>query len=109
MRTSRGVPRANGKALGVAFVLSGVGIGFAETAESTTVALVLPDHLRGNGFGVLGLVQSVGDLGASLAAGILWAVFSPTVAFPYAAAWMLASIAASGLISGPFGEDPGVG
>jgi MFS family permease len=95
--------------LGLAFVLSGLGIGFAETAESTTVALVLPDHLRGNGFGVLGLVQSVGDLGASLVAGILWAVFSPTVAFVYAAAWMLASVVASGLISGPFGEDQRVG
>jgi MFS family permease len=92
--------------LGIAFVLSGVGIGFAETAESTTVALVLPDHLRGNGFGVLGLVQSFGDLGASLVAGVLWAVFSPTVAFMYAAAWMGASVAASLLIPGPSPEDP---
>jgi hypothetical protein len=58
---------------------------------------------------VLGLVQSVGDLGASLVAGILWAVFSPTVAFIYAAAWMLASVVSSGLISGPFGEDQGIG
>ena len=37
---------------------------------------MLPDHLRGNGFGVLGLVQSFGDLGATLIAGVLWAVFS---------------------------------
>lgn len=80
------------------FVLSGVGIGFAETAQSTVVAQLLPDHLRGNGFGVLGLVQSFGDLGATLVAGILWAVFSPTVAFGYAAAWMAASVAASGLL-----------
>jgi MFS family permease len=99
--------------LGIAFVLSGLGIGFAETAESTTVALVLPDHLRGSGFGVLGLVQSVGDLGASLVAGVLWAVFSPTAAFIYAAAWMVASLVASGLISGPSARtetsaDPGL-
>jgi len=40
----------------VAFMLAGVGIGFAETAESTVVAHLLPEHLRGNGFGVLGLV-----------------------------------------------------
>lgn len=80
------------------FLLAGVGIGFAETAQSTTVALMLPDHLRGNGFGVLGLVQSLGDLGATLVAGLLWAAFSPTVAFTYAAAWMAASLTASALL-----------
>ncbi len=78
------------------FLLSGVGIGFAETAESTVVAQLLPEHLRGNGFGVLGLVQAFGDLGATLVAGLLWAVFSPTVAFAYAAAWMALSVLASG-------------
>jgi MFS family permease len=82
----------------LAFLLGGVGIGFAETAESTVVALLLPDHLRGNGYGVLGLVQSVGDLGASLVAGVIWAVVSPTAAFVYVAAWMAASVLASGLL-----------
>jgi MFS family permease len=81
-----------------AFCLAGVGIGFAETAESSTVALHLPDRLRGNGYGVLGLVQSLGDLGASLVVGILWAAVSPTVAFTYAAAWMGASAASSILL-----------
>jgi MFS family permease len=77
------------------FLLAGVGIGFAETAESTAVALALPDHLRGNGYGMLGLVQSAGDIGATVVAGILWAVFSPAVAFSYAALWMLASVLTS--------------
>ena len=80
------------------FLLAGVGIGFAETAESTAVALALPERLRGKGYGLLGLVQSFGDLGATMTAGILWALFSPAVAFTYAAAWMAASIAASGLL-----------
>ena len=31
------------------FALAGIGIGFAETAESTVIALTLPDRLRGNG------------------------------------------------------------
>lgn len=79
-----------------AFLLAGVGVGFAETAESTTMALALPDRLRGNGFGILGLVQSAGDLGATVTAGILWAIFSPAVAFTYAAVWMLASLIATG-------------
>jgi MFS family permease len=83
------------------FLLAGVGIGFAETAESTAVALALPDRLRGNGFGVLGLVQSAGDLGATVTAGILWAVFSPAVAFTYAAAWMLASVVSSRALAPP--------
>lgn len=74
-----------------AFAAAGVGIGCAETAESTTVAQALPDRLRGNGFGVLGLVQSFGDLGATLVAGVLWAVVSPAAAFGYAAAWMVAA------------------
>lgn len=77
------------------FVLAGIGIGCAETAESTMVALSLPDRLRGNGYGVLGLVQSLGDLGASLVAGLIWALVSPTAAFAYAAAWMLAAVTAT--------------
>jgi MFS family permease len=95
----------------VGFVLAGLGIGCAETAESTMVALSLPDELRGNGYGLLGLVQSMGDLGASLVAGLIWAVVSPTAAFGYAAAWMLAAVIAISLIRGrpalpaPSGQD----
>ncbi|MGH3499245.1 MAG: MFS transporter [Nocardioidaceae bacterium] len=82
----------------VAFVLSGVGIGFAETAESTVLARGLPDRLRSNGFGVLGLTQALGDLGSTVVAGMLWALVSPTVAFGYAAVWMAASVVTSGLL-----------
>ena len=74
------------------FVLAGIGIGLAETAETAAVAIALPDRLRGNGYGILGLVQSAGDLGATLVAGVLWALASPFAAFAYAAAWMLASL-----------------
>jgi MFS family permease len=84
--------------LAAAFAAAGAGIGLAETAESATVALALPDRLRGNGFGLLGLLQSFGDLGATLTAGIIWSLWSPTAAFTYAALWMLASVAASRLI-----------
>ncbi|RYV50109.1 MFS transporter [Pengzhenrongella frigida] len=84
-----------------AFVLAGVGIGLAETAESTVVALMLPDRLRGNGFGVLGLVQSMGALAASLVVGFLWTVASPTLAFGYAAAWMMAAVVVTVLVVRP--------
>jgi len=84
-----------------AFLLSGIGIGLGETAESTTVALLLPDRLRGNGFAVLGLVQAAGDLVATVVAGFLWVALSPAVAFAYAAAWMLASFIASWVVRRP--------
>ena len=75
-----------------AFLLCGAGIGCAETAESTVVALMLPDRLRGNGFGVLGLVQSLGGLASSLIVGSLWAAGSPSLAFGYASVWMVAAL-----------------
>lgn len=81
-----------------AFLLAGLGIGLAETAESTVVARSLPDRLRANGFGALGLTQAVGDLAATLVAGVLWSFVSPTVAFGYAALWMAASVVASRLL-----------
>jgi MFS family permease len=81
-----------------AFALAGIGIGCAETAESSSVALQLPDRLRANGYGVLGLTQSFGDLGATLVAGILWATVSPTAAFTYATAWMLLSVISAPLL-----------
>lgn len=83
----------------VAFLLAGAGIGFAETAESTVVAQQLPERLRANGFGVLGLTQSIGDLAATVVAGVLWSLVSPAVAFGYAAVWMLASVVASGWLT----------
>ena len=84
--------------VGSGFLLAGIGIGLAETAQSTAVGLMLPDRLQGNGFAVLGLVQSVGDLDATVVAGVLWSLVSPTVAFAYAAIWMSASVVASGLL-----------
>jgi MFS family permease len=93
------------------FALAGLGIGLAETAQSATVALLLPDRLRGTGFGALGLVQAFGDLGASLVAGVLWATVSPTLAFGYAATWMTLSLLASLLVPRtiPAPEDAAVG
>ena len=78
-----------------AFLLAGSGIGLAETAESALVARLLPDHLRGSGFGLLGGVQSVGDFASSAIVGVLWTAVSSTVGFAYAAAWMAVSALAS--------------
>ena len=72
----------------IAFLLAGTGIGLAETAESSLVARLLPDRLRGSGFGLLGGVQSLGDFASSAAVGLLWSAVSPVAGFVYAAAWM---------------------
>ena len=95
--------------LAVAFAAAGVGIGLVETAESTTVAFALPDRLRGNGFGVLGLVQSFGDLGATVVAGVLWSVWSAPVAFAYATAWMVASTVTALVVRVPTRDMPPAG
>ncbi|MFZ1285005.1 MAG: MFS transporter [Propionicimonas sp.] len=81
------------------FGVAGIGIGLAETAESSLIAVNLPAELRSNAFGVLGLTQSVGDIGATVVAGVLWSAFGPQVAFGYAATWMLASVIASRVLA----------
>jgi MFS family permease len=72
----------------LAFLLAGSGIGLAETAESTLFARLLPAHLRGSGFGVLGGVQAFGDFSSSAVVGLLWTVASPSIAFIYAAVFV---------------------
>jgi MFS family permease len=81
------------------FVLAGSGIGLAETAESTLLASLLPDRLRGSGFGVLGAVQAGGDLVSTVVVGVLYTTVSPAAGFTYAAAWMLLSALASGALA----------
>ncbi|MGZ8582187.1 MAG: MFS transporter, partial [Actinomycetota bacterium] len=77
--------------LAAGFVLAGVGIGAAETAEHAAVAARAPEAIRGSAFGLLAALQSAGNLAASAVAGILWTAFSPTIAFVWLAAWMLAA------------------
>ncbi|MGH2630489.1 MAG: MFS transporter, partial [Actinomycetota bacterium] len=80
--------------LAAGFVLAGVGIGAAETAEHAAVATRAPEQIRGSAFGLLAALQSAGNLAASVVAGVLWTAFSPTVAFLWLAAWMLAAVIA---------------
>ena len=78
--------------LAVPFVLAGLGIGAAETAEHAAVASLAPAEVRGSAFGVLAAVQSAGNVAASAVAGIVWTVFSPTAAFTYLAISMLVAL-----------------
>jgi MFS family permease len=85
-------------AVALGFALAGAGIGLAEPTQSAVVSQLLPDRLRGSGFGVLGAVQATGDVVATVVAGVLYTVASPAVAFGYAAAWMAVAIIASGML-----------
>jgi MFS family permease len=80
------------------FALAGAGIGLAEPTQSAVISQLLPDRLRGSGFGVLGAVQATGDLVATVVAGLLYTLVSPGVAFGYAAAWMAVAVVASGML-----------
>jgi MFS family permease len=82
----------------LAFCLAGAGIGLAETAESTLVAQILPDRLRGSGFGVIGAVQTGGNLIGTVVVGILYTTVSPTAGFVYAAVWMALSVISAGVL-----------
>jgi MFS family permease len=75
--------------LAVGFILGGIAIGCAETAQHAAVAAPAPTALRGSAFGLLAAVQSFGQLAASTIAGLLWTLVSPTIAFSYLAACML--------------------
>jgi len=83
----------------LAFLLAGSGIGFAEPAESAAVATLLPDRLRPNGFGLLGVVQAIGALSSSAVVGLLWSTVSAAAGFVYAAAWMLAALVTSPMLT----------
>jgi MFS family permease len=78
--------------LAVWFITAGIAIGCVETAENSTVALLAPATARGSAFGLLAAAQSFGNLAASGVAGMLWTLFSPTVAFGYSASWMGVSV-----------------
>ena len=75
--------------LAPAFVLAGLGIGCAETAEHAAVASLAPVQVRGSSFGVLAAIQSVGNLAASAVAGVLWTRVSPSAAFAFLSSAMI--------------------
>ena len=90
---------ATGASIGLlagCFILAGIAIGCAETAQSAAVAHLAPERLRGSAFGLQAGLQSAGNLAASAIAGGLWTLVSPAAAFLYAAAWM--GIALTGML-----------
>lgn len=71
------------------FCLAGVYIAAEDALEGAMTADLVPTkESRGTAYGVMGTVNGIGDLAASVIVGALWTAISPAVAFAYAAAAM---------------------
>lgn len=76
---------ANLLVLAILFVAVGASKAAVETGQGSYASEILPAHARGRGFGLLGLVDGIGDLIASVAVGALWTATAPAWGFAYAA------------------------
>lgn len=70
--------------LAIAFILGGAYVGIEETLEDSLAAELLPQTLRGTGFGTMAVVNGLGDFISSLCVGWLWAAFGPKAGFGFA-------------------------
>jgi MFS family permease len=76
--------------LAVVFSCAGVYIAIQDALEGAIPADLVPISSRGTAYGLMGTVNGVGDLTASVLVGSLWTVVSPAAAFNCAGAVMLA-------------------
>lgn len=70
------------------FGIAGFSMAAEDALEGAMTADLVNEPLRGTAYGVLGTVNGVGDLVASVVVGFVWTTFSPAIAFMYAAAMM---------------------
>jgi MFS family permease len=70
------------------FAVAGFSIAVVDALQGAFTADLVSDPIRGTAYGVLGTVNGVGDLVASLVVGLLWTVWSPVWAFAYASTLM---------------------
>ena len=66
------------------FILAGTGIAITDGTERATAAELLPESVRGIGFGSLSFIQGIGGFASSFIVGLLWTQLSPTYGFLYA-------------------------
>ena len=75
--------------LAVVSVFAGAYIAAEDALEGAIPAEMVPSRSRGTAYGLMGAVNGVGDLGASVLVGSLWTAVSPPVAFAAAGILML--------------------
>jgi MFS family permease len=83
---------ANVAVLAVLFVAVGASTALVETSEGAHASELLDPAVRGRGFGLLGLVDGVGDLASSVVVGVLFTVTRPAWGFAYATALSAAGV-----------------
>ncbi|MDQ6948467.1 MAG: MFS transporter, partial [Actinomycetota bacterium] len=71
--------------LAALFALVGVSRALVDTGQGSYAAELLPDNIRGRGFGLIGLVDALGDLVANVVVGVLFTVATPAAGFIFAA------------------------
>jgi len=71
--------------LGLLFVVAGIAIAITDALERTVAADLLPENLRGTGYGTLATVNGIGDFASSSVVGLLWTAISPRAGFGYGA------------------------
>lgn len=76
--------------LGLLFALGGIFLAAEDTLEGAIAADLLPEDVRGTGYGVLATINGLGDFVSSIMVGLLWTSFAPGVGFAYAAILSLA-------------------
>lgn len=75
------------------FAIGGIYLAAEDGLEGAMTADLLPEAVRGTGYGVLATVNGLGDFVSSVVVGLLWVTISPAAGFVYAAirAWQAAS------------------
>jgi MFS family permease len=73
----------------IIFILGGIYVAVEDALEGAIAADLLPQELRGTGYGVMATVNGLGDFLSSLIVGFLWTYASPFYAFGYAAGMSL--------------------
>jgi MFS family permease len=68
----------------ILFGLAGIHGAFQQSLEKSAAAELLPQDVRGWGFGVLATANGIGDMVSSAVVGALWSVLSPDAGFLYA-------------------------
>lgn len=89
--------------LAVLFALVGVSRALVETGQGSYAAELLPDDIRGRGFGLVGLVDALGDLIANVVVGVLFTVATPAAGFIFAA--VMSSAGAATLLRPPSSDE----
>jgi len=82
-------------------ILAGVFIAWEDTIEGVAVRDYVDESIAGTAYGVLGVVNGIGDFVSSIVVGVLWTTVGPLPAFGYSVVVALAGTVLMAVIGGP--------